>query len=400
METLILSWFVLVNTGSVLLLTVFGSLQFVGTLAAPMFGVLGDRLGGRTMLCAMRASYAGFAGLLMVLALAGVLTPAWVLVVAAVGGIVRPNDLVMRNALIGETIPPEHVMGAVAMSRATTDSARVVGALSGAALSTVLGIAHAYVFVTIVYLGSLALTFGVSRRSPVPDPGAARHRAAGAGASVPQPSRWRDLKDGLVHVLTTPTMLAVMWLAFLVNLTAYPVTSGLLPYVARRVYMVDATGLGWLVASFSFGALVGSMTMVVTGGSRRPERATLVHTALWYALLLGFAYVPGLRMGLLALVLAGFFQSVAMISLTATLLAAADGRFRARVMGVRMLAVYGLPLGLMGSGALIERLGYALTITAYCALGLVVTVLIGVRWRASLWQGGRAPAAASVAQGV
>jgi hypothetical protein len=195
-------------------------------------------------------------------------------------------------------------------------------------------------------------------------------------------------------------MLAVMWLAFLVNLTAYPVTSGLLPYVARRVYMVDATGLGWLVASFSFGALVGSMTMVVTGGSRRPERATLVHTALWYALLLGFAYVPGLRMGLLALVLAGFFQSVAMISLTATLLAAADGRFRARVMGVRMLAVYGLPLGLMGSGALIERLGYALTITAYCALGLVVTVLIGVRWRASLWQGGRAPAAASVAQGV
>jgi MFS family permease len=390
METLILSWFVLVNTGSVLLLTAFASLQYVGTLAAPMFGVLGDRLGARTMLCAMRASYAVFAGLLMALGLAGMLTPAWVFVVATAGGMIRTNDMVMRNALIGETMPPEHLMGAVAMSRATTDSARVAGALSGAALSTALGIAHAYVVVTIVYLGSLALTFGVSRRSPVPDPGAAPHRGA---AGMTQPSRWRDLKDGLRHVLTTPKMLAVMWLAFLVNLTAYPVTSGLLPYVAKHVYLVDATGLGWLVASFSFGALVGSMTMVVTGGSRRPERATLVHTALWYVLLLGFGYVQSLGLGLLVLVLAGFFQSVAMISLTATLLAAADARFRARVMGVRMLAVYGMPLGLLGSGALIGRLGYSLTVTAYCAVGVVVTLLIGIRWRASLWQRRQRPSA-------
>ena len=40
METVILGWYVMVQTGSVLLLTIFGSLQYVGTLAAPMFGVL------------------------------------------------------------------------------------------------------------------------------------------------------------------------------------------------------------------------------------------------------------------------------------------------------------------------------------------------------------------------
>ena len=57
METLVLGWYVMVNTGSVVWLTAFGSLQFLGTLAAPMFGVLGDRLGGRAMLCAMRAIY-------------------------------------------------------------------------------------------------------------------------------------------------------------------------------------------------------------------------------------------------------------------------------------------------------------------------------------------------------
>ena len=98
METLILGWYVMVQTGSVLLLTIFGSAQFLGTLAAPMFGVLGDRVGGRLMLCAMRAIYAALARAVMILAFTGGLTPAWAIALAALNGIVRPNDLVMRNA--------------------------------------------------------------------------------------------------------------------------------------------------------------------------------------------------------------------------------------------------------------------------------------------------------------
>ena len=50
METLILGWYVLVETGSVLLLTLFASLNYTGTLIAPMFGVVGDRIGHRDLL--------------------------------------------------------------------------------------------------------------------------------------------------------------------------------------------------------------------------------------------------------------------------------------------------------------------------------------------------------------
>ena len=395
METLVLGWFVMVHTGSVLLLTAFGSLQFLGTLAAPMFGVLGDRLGGRTMLCAMRASYAGLAAVLAVLALTGSLSPLAVLVVAALGGIVRPNDLVMRNTLIGETIPPTALMGALGMSRATSDSARVGGALAGAGLSTMLGVGVTYLAVTSLYAASLALTLGVARRAPVPDPAAATR-----GVSMPTPSSWRDLTDGLRRVRMTPELLAMMLLAFLINLTAYPASSGLLPYIARQVYGVDATGLGWLVASFALGGLLASIAMVLTGGTRHPERSTLTCTAVWYALLLGFGHARSLGAGLVTLLAAGFVQNVAMISMTSTLLAAAGEGFRGRVMGVRMLAVYGLPLGLIASGVLIEQIGYPLTITASAALGLACTVLIGARWRASLWRRRRRAAVASLAQRV
>jgi predicted MFS family arabinose efflux permease len=394
METLILGWYVMVQTGSVLVLTLFGSLQFLGTLAAPMFGVLADRLGNRAMLCAMRATYAVLAGALMLLALAGALAPAHVLAIAALGGILRPNDLVMRNSLIGDTIPRAHLMGALAMSRTTLDSARVAGALAGAGLSASLGIGLAYVFVATFYAASLALSLGVSPGRPVPDPSAGPDAGAGrepparraASPSLPRPSGWRDLTEGLAYVWTTPKVLAAMCLAFLVNLTAYPVTSGLLPYVAREVYRIDAAGLGWLVGCFSLGALLGSTAMALTGRPRHAERSMVVFIALWYALLLAFAHVPSMGAGIAVLILTGFVQSVAMISMAVSLLSAAGDRFRSRVMGVRTLAVYGLPLGLLAAGALIGRLGFPATVSVYCAVGLAFTALIRSRWRASIWQ--------------
>ncbi len=74
-----------------------------------------------------------------------------------------------------------------------------------------------------------------------------------------------------------------------------------------------------------------------------------------------------------------------MVSMAVALLSAAALQFRARVMGVRMLAVYRLPLGLVISGYLINVIGFAATITAFSAIGVTMTVLLGRRWRHALW---------------
>ena len=68
METLILGWYILIETRSVAWLSVFGALQFIGTLLSPVLGMLGDRLGLSRVLTLMRLSYACFAGLICVLA--------------------------------------------------------------------------------------------------------------------------------------------------------------------------------------------------------------------------------------------------------------------------------------------------------------------------------------------
>jgi len=71
MENLVLGWYILVETGSVLALTIFWALLYLGTLLAPIFGMIGDRLGHRAVLCGMRAGYAVVSSIVAVLALTG-----------------------------------------------------------------------------------------------------------------------------------------------------------------------------------------------------------------------------------------------------------------------------------------------------------------------------------------
>ena len=83
---------------------------------------------------------------------------------------------------------------------------------------------------------------------------------------------------------TTPRMRAAIWIAFLANLTAYPLTNGLLPYAARTIYGTNQTGLGYLSASFAVGSLVGSIALSLVGGIR-VARLMIAATVLWYATL-------------------------------------------------------------------------------------------------------------------
>ena len=89
--------------------------------------------------------------------------------------------------------------------------------------------------------------------------------------------------------------------------------------------------------------------------------------------------------GQLILAAAGFVQSLAMISMAVTLLNITDKKFRGLVMGVRMLAVYGLPVGLIGSGLLIQSFGYSNTVTFYGVGGFIISCVIAFKWRQHLW---------------
>ncbi len=369
METLILAWYVLVVTDSVILLAVFGSLQFGGTLLSPFFGALADRSGRRRLLISLRLGYASCAVVLTALALTDTLATWHVFVIAVVSGLIRPSDLVVRNALIGDTVPESDLTNAMGLSRTTMDSARIAGTLVGAGLFSALGFGPSYLVVTALFVASALMTTRVA-------PGIAR---ASSGA-------WRQVLLGMRYIRREGEIAALMLMAFLVNLTAFPISHGLLPFVAKDIYLLDANGLAQLMAAYAVGAMVGSLTLAWSGKTSR-SRVVVVGILVWYALLLVFAQTSTQIEGLILLAIIGFAQSLAMIAMSVVLLTVAPGRFRGRVLGIRMMAVYGLPLGLVAGGALIDWWGFKAQASVFAVLGLLGTAAIAYRWRQSLFKG-------------
>lgn len=216
MEVIVLGWYILVETESVLLLTLYGALQYLGTLIAPGMGMASDRLGHRNVLTAMRAVYALVAVGLMTLAFAGALHPLYVFLLAALSGLIRASDTGVRNALSADILPSDRLMAGVGLSRITSDSARVAGALAGAAVYAAIGMGPACMVFALFYSAGCLLTFCI---------GAPTAR----GPAIMRASPWGELREGVVHVWHTPALLAGMWLAFLVNLTAWPWTPACCP---------------------------------------------------------------------------------------------------------------------------------------------------------------------------
>ena len=371
MEALILGWYILATTGSVQQLVGIAALAWLGSLFSPFFGMLGDRIGHRTLLCITRGLYAVLAALLTALTFSGALAPWHVFVIAALAGLLRPSDQMMRNVVVAQTMRPEMLLGALGLSRTTSDTARIAGALAGAGGVALIGMGAAYVLVTAMYVAAALLSLGIA---------ASRQRAA-----APAAHPLAELKDGFRYVWHKPEQLGAFAMAFLVNLLAYPFVLGLLPYVAKEVYGAGLAVLGWLAAAFWLGGLIGSLAVGAPSLRLRPARAMLWSAGLWFAATLVFGQIANLPLGLGLLLFAGIAQSFCMTPIAAIMLRGADESMRGRVMGVRMLAIWGLPLGLVAAGPLIAYIGYASTVLLYCGAGLVATAVIGYRWRQALW---------------
>ena len=198
-------------------------------------------------------------------------------------------------------------------------------------------------------------------------------------------SPFAALREGFVYVWSTPDVRAATLLAFLMNFAAYPIVGSLLAYVAKDIYHLEQTGLGWLIAIYASGALAGSIILSTHGARIRPARTMIACALIWFACNLVFSWVKTPAIGEPLLFVTGFVQSFCMVPMAVILLRTADPAFRGRVMGVRMLAVYGLPLGLLLSGPMVEHFGFAVTGSIFSLVGIAATMTIVSRWRDQLW---------------
>jgi predicted MFS family arabinose efflux permease len=374
MENLVLAWFVLSDTGSPLQVGLIGAARFGGTLVSPLYGAIVDRFNRRAVLIFARGVSTALAGVLMTLVLTDSFQLWHAYAIVGVSSLARTLGIVANNALSADTVPAGRLASAMGLNRATLDASRIVGSLLGGGLMSSLGLGSAYVAVTALYLAATVVVFGVSAR-----PESARR--AGPQVKTPYISQ---IVQGVKYVRSNSLIPGMLFFAFLIEFTTFPIVNELMAVIGDDLFGVDANGVAALRSVASGGALIGALLTGAFTGMRRPSRVLLVSVVTWHLLTLPVAATSQFGVALAVFFFWGVCGGAAFVALMVGLLQSSRSDFRGRVLGLQVFAVFGLPLGLVMGGWLAGQFGVREMLWIHGLLGLALTAAAVAKWPA-LW---------------
>ena len=274
--------------------------------------------------------------------------------------------MIVRQSVLPVIVSTSQLQNGVALMRTGRDLTQIVGPVMGGVLLELIGIGKSYLFIIALHLFSLMFVFLI--------PGVPNI------ATKTTQSIIENLKGGFSYVKGNPFLFGLLTVAFIVNLTAYPLNNTLLAVIARQVMNIDAAGLGWLMGTYSAGGLVGSIIIGYFSTMERAGRAMIVGSILWHIGILVMAYMQWFAISLPVLFFVGISQSFAMVTMAMMLLKYTSEEMRGRVLGLRQLAVYGLPVGVLISGFVAENVGASLALIFNGVLGLFILVFAILKW--------------------
>jgi MFS family permease len=356
-------WLVYRLTGSALLLGVVGFCGQIPTLfLAPIAGVFVDRWDRHrvllvTQVCSMLQSFA-----LAVLALAGIITVAQVLVLQVAQGIINAFDTPARQAFVVEMIEDRaDLANAIALNSSMVNASRILGPSIGGVLIAAVGEGWCFLLDGVSYLAVIASLL-------------AMHVVSSARAR-PETRVWEELGAGLRYVTGFVPIRTVLLLLALVSTMGMPYTV-LMPAVAVKLLHGDSHTLGWLMTASGAGALGGAVYLASRATVVGLGRAIAVATAVFGAGLVAFGLSRALWISLLILPLVGAGFMVALAATNTIVQTITEEHLRGRVMAFYAMAFLGTaPLGSLLAGVLADRLGEPLTII----LG-GLACLLGAAW--------------------
>lgn len=305
-------------------------------------------------------------GSVLALSILGLLNVWVVLGLASILGIFRPFDRVVGLSVLPDIVNREQIQNGVALSTIGRDITQIAGAVLGGFLLAVVGTSWSYVMIVPLYFLSALFIIGIKNISRT----TLRERESVTG----------NLLAGLRYVRSVPVIYGLLIVAFIVNLSAFPLFFGLLAVLARDVLETTSKGLGQLLGVHAAGAMVGALLIASFSSTRVPGRTVMAASALWHVGIIAVAYMKSFTVSLPFLFFTGLAQAFSMILMTMMILTITPVEMRGRVLGLRQLAVYGLPLGLLFSGFVAQRYGVSVALVVNGVVGLGALVLATMRW--------------------
>jgi MFS family permease len=359
MQSIAQSWLLYRLTGSAALLGVLGFASSLPVLLlAPLAGLWSDRVNLHRAMFATQVLEMLQAITLAALAVAGIIAPWHIITLSMIMGVLIAIELPMRHAYLVELVGgKEDLPNAIAVTSLIGNVGRLVGpAIAGVTIAAY-GEAACFVINAITYV-TVLVSFMLIKVQP----------SVRAASHTPV---LQGLREGFAYAWRSVPIRTLLITLAAVSLLASPYMP-LMPVLVREVFAGGANVMGFLVGAAGAGAVTGTLFLAL----RRNVRGLV-------PIIAGASIAAGTALALLSwsgrvevavplLVIIGFGILVTSVSVNMILQTIVDDDKRGRVMSLYTVAFIGMwPLGSLAAGALAERIGVALTLTAggvCCAL--------------------------------
>ncbi len=238
-------------------------------------------------------------------------------------GVSRAFQSPAASSLTAQVVPPAHFSNAATWGSSVWQTSAIVGpALGGLLVATRFGATGVY-WISAALLLLVAPMLILLRPRPVPP--------------TDEPLTVDSLLSGLRFVWKTPIILASITLDMLAVLLGG--ATALLPIFAEDVLNTGASGLGWLRAAPSVGAVGMALLLLLLPPFRRAGRALLIAVAGFGLATVVFGLSRSFALSLLMLGLLGALDNISVVIRSTLLLTRTPDIMRGRVNAVHYVFI-------------------------------------------------------------
>ena len=362
-EMLIISWVIITKTNSGLILGTYGATRFFSTFFAPLFGSVIDRFNKKTTLSLSRSYMIIHSIIFLIFALQNILTTFNIIFITFFYGIARTSDRISREALTQILIKKKDLRNASGIIRATMDFTKIISPIIGAMLYTNLGIEYSYLIICILYIGALLAIYPINIHS----------------TNQQNLILYKELLSGLTYLSNNKTLISLISFAALVNFTVLTLPNAYLPFISKNILNGNANDLALLISFASIGSLIGSIIISVNNFSNTPGKFLIIFIFIWHILMLGTSLFTIKLVIICILILFGISSSITMVNMSILILSITDKNMIGRIIGIRQLAIFTLPIGLILSGYMIDKTGIISSIQIMSAIGIIISIILSFK---------------------
>ncbi|SVD44694.1 uncharacterized protein METZ01_LOCUS397548, partial [marine metagenome] len=190
---------------------------------------------------------------------------------------------------------------------------------------------------------------------------------------------YNEFLDGIKYLIKDRILVSLMLYAALANLTVLTLTNAFLPFISKDMLNGDANDLAILISFSAIGSLLGSILMTTGTFSDKPGKILIFFMTIWHLLMIATSLFPVKTIMFVLLILFGSSTSISMILLTMIILSITEKKMIGKIMGIRQLAIFAFPVGLITGGYMIDQIGIEFSIQAMGFFGLLISILFGYK---------------------